>query len=76
MQTTKADSRSEQHSQLKTELLRSYHQLCQLHSLHKQEREHRQVIIQPLIEAARAYPNQATDILSRHLKGSVKHKKS
>lgn len=72
----KTDSRSEHHSQLKTELMKSYHQLSRLHSLHKHEREHRQIIVQPLIEAARAYPNQTTEILSRHLsKGSTKQKK-
>lgn len=77
LSTMKAESRPEQHSLLRTELMRSYHQLSQLRSLHKQEREHRQVIIQPLIEAARAYPNQTTEILTRHLfKGSTKQKKS
>ncbi|XP_035224250.1 INO80 complex subunit D-like isoform X2 [Stegodyphus dumicola] len=71
----KSDSRSAQRSQLKTELLRSYHQLCRLHTLHKQEKEQRQEIVQPLIDAARAYPNEATEILINHLKGSSKQKK-
>lgn len=72
----RTDSRSEHHFQLKNELMRSYHQLSRLRSLHKEERERRQAIVQPLIEAARAYPNQTTEILSKHLlKGSAKQKK-
>ncbi|CAL1276039.1 unnamed protein product [Larinioides sclopetarius] len=75
LQNMKSGSRTSQHSQLKTELLRNYYQLCRLHSLQKQERERQREIIQPLIEAARAYPNQATDILSNYLKNPLKQKK-
>ncbi|GFY37671.1 INO80 complex subunit D [Trichonephila inaurata madagascariensis] len=75
LQNMKSDSRPAQHSQLKTEFLRSYYQLCRLHSLQKQERERQQEIILPLTEAARAYPDQATEILSNYSKNHQKQKK-
>ncbi|GFU28369.1 INO80 complex subunit D [Nephila pilipes] len=75
LQNMTSDSRPAQRSQLKTELLRSYYQLCRLHSLQKQERERQRETIQPLTEAARAYPDQATEILSDYLKNHLKQKK-
>ncbi|GIY51530.1 INO80 complex subunit D [Caerostris darwini] len=76
LQNMKSESRTAKQSQLKTELLRSYYHLCCLHSIHKREKEHQFEVIQPLVEAARAYPNRATEILSNYLIDPSNQKKS